>query len=127
TADVTFASGSKFLVDTSTTTSDVLNITGGVDLGGATLMVNLLATPAENQVYTIISNDGTDPTVGTFANLPNGATFTVDGQPFRIDYDVGVGGNDVTLTVPEPASVALLALAGVGLLRRRRRQNIACR
>ena len=44
-----------------------------------------------------MNNDGSDPIVGTFAGLPQGALLTAAGQTFRINYSGGTG-NDVTLT-----------------------------
>ena len=47
--------------------------------------------------FMIIQNDGTDPVVGTFAGLAQGATIVQGGMRFRISYDGGTG-NDVVLT-----------------------------
>ena len=47
--------------------------------------------------FLLIDNDGTDPVVGTFAGLPEGATFTVAGVPLQISYVAGTG-NDVVVT-----------------------------
>ena len=54
--------------------------------------------PAVGQSYTIIDNDSNDAVTGTFNNLAEGATFTVDGYVFKISY-VGGTGNDVVVTV----------------------------
>jgi hypothetical protein len=53
---------------------------------------------------------------------PNSASFLVNGDSYRLDYDAG--GNTVALlAVPEPGSVAALlgGLASLAALRRRRR------
>lgn len=55
-------------------------------------------TPKQNQVFTIIDNQGSEAVDGTFKDLPEGATFTQNGVVFKISY-VGGTGNDVTLTV----------------------------
>ncbi|MFN6051682.1 MAG: Ig-like domain-containing protein, partial [Planctomycetia bacterium] len=80
-------------------------ISGNVNLNGATL--NLSSTFLGNQgtVFTIIDNQ--DPTAaiqGTFAGLSEGAVVTVNGRAYQISY-VGGTGNDVTLTVYDPATV----------------------
>ncbi|MGH8103834.1 MAG: choice-of-anchor Q domain-containing protein, partial [bacterium] len=72
-----------------------LHVVGAVTLAG-TLNVILGFTPATNDTFTIILNDGADAVVGTFAGLPEGATFTVGTEAFRITY-AGGDGNDVVL------------------------------
>ena len=49
-------------------------------------------------VLTVINNTATTPISGTFANLPDGSTFTVDPNTFHVSYEGG-DGNDLTLTV----------------------------
>jgi autotransporter-associated beta strand protein len=51
-------------------------------------------------IFTAISNTWAQPTSGTgiFANLPDGSTFTVGRNNFRVSYEGG-DGNDLTLTV----------------------------
>jgi autotransporter-associated beta strand protein len=115
------------------------NVTGSVDISGSTLsLVEIASTyaPVPGDIFTIIANDGTDPVIGTFAGLPEGATVTFNGVPLRISY-VGGTGNDVTLTalaavaatdvrqVPTLSEWALLLLVslmlGLGMRRARRR------
>jgi hypothetical protein len=75
----------------------VLTVTGGVTLANATLaMQNPLATLDLGGTFTLIDNDGTDPVIGTFKNLPEGAIFVSANQRFRITYRGGTG-NDVVL------------------------------
>lgn len=74
-----------------------LNVAGTVNLDGATLQVDPNFSPAIGSTFVIIQNDGTDPIVGTFAGLAEGATFLVDGMTFKITYKGGTG-NDVVLT-----------------------------
>ncbi len=99
TASVTFNSGSFFGLNLNgPNANDRLNVTGTVALNGATLFAIEAATVTGT--ITIISNDASDAINGTFAGLPEGATFTGNnGKSFRISY-VGGDGNDVTLTVP---------------------------
>jgi autotransporter-associated beta strand protein len=49
-------------------------------------------------VFTAIDNTAATPIAGTFANLPDGATFTIDNITFQADYQGG-DGNNFTLTV----------------------------
>ncbi|HVG22989.1 MAG TPA: VCBS repeat-containing protein [Thermoanaerobaculia bacterium] len=74
---------------------------GEVTLNGATLEVVPVDRVAGCTTLMIIENDDfptLDPVIGTFAGLPEGATFTTaSGQLFRISY-VGGTGNDVTIT-----------------------------
>jgi autotransporter-associated beta strand protein len=107
---------------------DQVNVTGTVNLGGATLSVTLGFVPAAGTVFTIVNNDGADAVTGTFAGLAEGATFTVGGTQFRISY---VGSNDVTLTAVETQAIptlsewaqlgmiAILLVGGLLALRRR--------
>ena len=61
-------------------------------------------TPVANKrltagtVFTAISNTSANPISGTFANLPNGSTFTVGRNNYQVSYSGG-DGNDLTLTV----------------------------
>jgi len=79
---------------------DQLNVTGTVTLTGGTLTTSLYNSykPKVNESYTFISNDGSDAVTGTFNNLPEGGTFSVNGYVLKISY-VGGSGNDVVLTV----------------------------
>ena len=49
-------------------------------------------------VFTVINNISANPISGTFSNLPNGSTFTSNGNTFQASY-TGGNGNDLTLTV----------------------------
>jgi autotransporter-associated beta strand protein len=53
---------------------------------------------AAGTVFTIISNTSANPIVGTFPNLPDGSTFTHNGNTYQVNYEGG-DGNDLTLTV----------------------------
>ena len=80
-------------------------LTDGVTLAGA-LNLTVSFTPQLNDTFTIIANDGTDPVIGEFADLPEGAILTTaNHRQFRISYvgrdindPVEGNGNDVTLT-----------------------------
>jgi len=80
---------------------DQLNVTGAVALGSATTLTPSVLSgfaPKVGTVFTIISNDGSDPVTGTFKGLAEGATVAANGYTFKVSY-VGGDGNDVTLTV----------------------------
>ena len=49
-------------------------------------------------VFTVIGNTAATPIVGTFSNLADGSTFTVNANTFQVSYQGG-DGNDLTLTV----------------------------
>jgi hypothetical protein len=75
---------------------DQLAVAGTVTLSGP-LVANVTSYVAPGASIRLIDNDGTDPVVGTFAGLAEGATLTLDGQAFTISYAAG-DGNDVWLT-----------------------------
>jgi hypothetical protein len=99
-------------------TSAIFTVTGAVTLG-ATLTVNGTGAPfPTGRTYLIIANDGTDPIIGTFAGLPQGATIVSGGQTFIISYTGGTG-NDVILTAIDPIAAPALgpaALLALGLM-----------
>jgi Bacterial Ig-like domain (group 3)/Domain of unknown function (DUF4214) len=74
-----------------------VQVTGPVDLGGATLEVSLGFQPTGQPSFVAIDNMGNAAIAGTFAGLPEGASFSVSSQSFKISY-VGGDGNDVVLT-----------------------------
>jgi autotransporter-associated beta strand protein len=82
-------------------------------------------TPIVGDSFTLIANDDVEPLApeDLFIGKPDDSLFTASGYEFRIDYQGG-DGNDVTVTVtiPEPASAALL-FGGLGLLALRRRRS----
>lgn len=101
-----------FAADASATTIDKLAVSGLLDLTGGKLVVTG-ALPTDGTAL-ILATYGTE--TGTFSSvtLPSGYTGMVD-----YAYN---GLNQVALiaSTPEPASIAVLALGGIGLLRRRR-------
>jgi autotransporter-associated beta strand protein len=84
--------------------SDQLEVSGNVNLGRAILDVSLLGGfhPAAGKTFDIIDNDGSGPVHGRFHGLAQGATFSVDGVLFSINYHHR---HDVVLTAlaPPPA------------------------
>jgi len=81
---------------------DQLQVNGTVNLNGATLTLQPSFTATLGTAFLILVNDGTDPIVGTFAGLPEGAIFQADGQYFSISYQAGSGNNDVVVTRVNP-------------------------
>ena len=100
--DITFTSGGIYRVDLNGTNLgtgyDQTNVTGSVNLGGATLSLTPGFMPAEGDVFVIINNDATDAITGTFNGYSEGSIINVSGIPYRITY-VGGTGNDVVLVV----------------------------
>ena len=98
-----------------------LAVTGTVTLNGDA-KVSLFGgfTPAVNNVFFIILNDGADAISGAFSNAPGGLLFS-GGIEYQVNYaangDGGAVANDVSLkvlAVPEPSALGLL-LAGLVL------------
>jgi len=79
------------------TNYDQINVTGTVNLGGATLNAFGTVPSVTGQVIVLVNNDGSDPVVGTFAGLAEGDTVFINTRGFKLSY-VGGTGNDVTLT-----------------------------
>lgn len=142
TGSLTLSAGANFLVEadldlTGGTSADVVNVTGTVAVGGANLVFTFVPavggpiTP--NQTYVVVRNDATDGVTGTFANAPvDDAVNTLGALKYVVDYNYSGtdnqgflgSGNDIAVTfveVPEPTAAGLVAVAGAGLLRRRRR------
>ena len=73
------------------------NVSGTVNLGGATLTAALGFNSVVGNKFTIIANDGVEDVNGTFKGLLEGATFPVGTALMQITYKGGTG-NDVVLT-----------------------------
>jgi hypothetical protein len=93
---------------------DQLQVTGTVTISGP-LNITLLNSfkPTTGDVFTIITNDDTDPVSGTFSGLAEGGVVTVGSNRFSISY-VGGTGNDVVLTALEPLAPATPLLPNTG-------------
>jgi hypothetical protein len=79
---------------------DQLNVTGTVNITNSRLAPIPWNNfrPVVGDSFLVINNDGTDPIVGTFASLPEGAVFSGPlGAAFRVSYRGGTG-NDLTIT-----------------------------
>jgi len=78
---------------------DNINVTGTVNVTGATLQLIGAYVPVPGDVFRLITNDGADAVTGTFAGLPEGTTVNFNGVPLRLSY-IGGTGNDVVLAAP---------------------------
>ena len=113
TGTISFVSGSTFHANINGTTAgsgyDQLNVTGAVNLNGATLAIAGSLVPTGGSTFVLIANDGSDPVVDKFNNLPEGAivsnNFLGSGLSARITY-VGGGGNDVAIIVNTPPTIS---------------------
>ncbi|MDY8134568.1 hypothetical protein [Aquimarina sp. 2201CG5-10] len=103
--NLTIGSGSTVEIEfesSSTAGSDYdqIVVRGAIDITGTTFNLVDNANAIFNENYTIIDNDGTDPVLGTFDGLPNGAAIAGNGRTWNIYYNYD-GNNDVVL-VTEP-------------------------
>jgi outer membrane autotransporter protein len=109
--DANFNAGGTFAVElngaTAGTGYDRLSVSGNATLGGATLEVTLGYTPVMGTMFTILQAGGT--VSGTFAGLPNGATFCAGGWNLQITYSA----NAVTLTATGTESTPPMVTAPV--------------
>ena len=99
--DLTLTSTSKLLMTASSTDSDLIEVGGDLDLGGAELKFQWAGGAAEDVI--LINNQGS--ITGTFADLPEGAEILVNGAKFWITY-AGGDGNDVALVIPDSTVAA---------------------
>jgi len=91
---------------------DQLSVNGNVALAG-TLNASLGFVPGSNDSFTLITNTGVQPIVGTFNGLPEGGTLTIGDVQFQISYVAGPSSNNVALTpvlLPGSTSISLAKL-----------------
>ena len=82
------------------TSTGRLEVSGLIAINGAALQLAPLENffPAGGETFTLMTNDGNDAIVGTFAGVPEGQIVTVGNRTFRCSY-VGGDGNDFTVTL----------------------------
>lgn len=128
---VAFNAGSLFQAEINGSTTgtgyDQLIAGNGISLASTSVIsLTLGYDPAPTDIFTLISNLGTGPIIGTFSNLPDGgtlnATFGGNTYAFSANYSGG-SGNDLVLSVVPEASTSLLALLSTALLAGRRRRS----
>jgi len=125
-----------YQLNTTTLAADLVNVASGlnIDAGGA-MQLNLtddLSAPVPlGTKFTLISYGGAW-NGGVFPGYADGSLFTVGLNGFQINYsDTPAGAVNggtqahavtlVTSAVPEPTTMGLMSVAGLSLLRRRRR------
>jgi fibronectin-binding autotransporter adhesin len=132
----TLASGSTLSIEingnTAGTLYDQLNVAGAIDVTGATLEIRPFQNPEITDFYFIARSTGV---TGTFAGLPQGATYSIPGFSATISYvgNAGLGtetgGNDIVLfaPTPEPGTVlfaSVFTIGAIGYIRRRVRNRM---
>ncbi len=87
-------------VDSSNVTADEVIANGVTIKAGAQFAfidIRSAALPP-GTLFTAIHNTSANPIAGAFVNLPDGSTFTNNGNTYQVNYKGG-DGNDLTLTV----------------------------
>ncbi len=103
---LTFFNGSTYFAElngtNAGTTYDQINVTGTITINsGVTLAVAYKFVGAVSNQFVIANNDLSEAVSGIFTGLTNGATLSVNGTSFRINYNGGTG-NDIVLTQLSP-------------------------
>ena len=115
TGNLTFGAGASYYADLAngTPSSDKINVTGTVNLGGANLTLRGGRTVVANEALALIQNDGTDVIGGTFSGFPEGAPLSLAGAVYAVTYQGNRDGtaNDMCLASQQAPTVATPATA----------------
>jgi hypothetical protein len=84
-------------------TYDQTNISGTIDLNGASLSLSGSYVTTPGDLFMLIDNDGIDPIIGIFTGIPEGTRIYHGASQYLISY-IGGDGNDVTLRAAIPIS-----------------------
>jgi len=108
------ASGATYAVDIAGSGHDQIVVEGSVQLGGASLAVDLGSyAPTAGDAYTLLANDGGDAVAATFNGLAEGATLAAAGRDLALGYASG-DGNDIVLTALNAAPTVAAGLVAQG-------------
>ena len=90
----------SYRLNTNNARADQVIANGLTILSGAQFSFQSLGNRALpiGTIFTAISNTSANQITGTFANLPDGSSFTVGRNNYQASYEGG-DGNDLTLTV----------------------------
>jgi fibronectin-binding autotransporter adhesin len=101
---------------TACTGYDQLKVTGTVNVTSAALNTTLVNSfsPAVNDSFTIVDNDGSDAVTGVFSGLAEGASFTAAGKTWKITY-IGGTGNDIVLSLVSTTAAGAPAAPNTGV------------
>lgn len=106
-ASMSITSGAAVAVSVDGPATDHLTSSGAVHLNDAELVVDVVGAPSIGSTLRLVDNLGAAPVSGTFAGLPEGATFGAGAAVFTISYRGGTG-NDVTLTTRQLSYVPVV-------------------
>lgn len=99
---LTFSSDATYEIEvnsSSETADEVVALGVTINNGAQTSFADLGrgALPT-GTIFTVINNTAATPIAGTFSNLPDGSSFTSNGNTYQVNYEGG-DGNNLTLTV----------------------------
>ena len=125
--DFTSPSGATmdYEIDGPMQSSQVVVNGGTIDLADTTLSTTVVNgyVPSPGDIITLVQNNTGEPITGTFLNLPQGATTTIDGKPYTISYTGGADHNSVTQLQFNPRLHHQLRCGGDRRHRRRNRRT----